>query len=160
MKINKECMSIGVITFVITFLFLINYSTAQTCRTPGGNRVVLFEPVAYFQGEVTLTSCSTAVEKHNYIVQQFIQLENPCLSPNVTLLDYIEIMQYPDLGIFAFVTHGNSLMISIVVYKKDRLFIYFVWNSQTFKQGFDVMVPCLKFASELSLSLLPRICAS
>lgn len=160
MKIHKEYINTGLAFSITILVFLSSCTMAQTCRTPGGNRVVIFEPTAYYPGTVTLTTCSTAVSEHKYIVQPFIQRENPGLSPSVTLLDYIEIMQYQDLGIFAYATHGNDTMISIEYYEysqqgfraRDSVYFYYIdtlqinpnflytWNTEDY--GYFIGITC------------------
>lgn len=146
--------------FIIFFLCYVGNLNSQTCRTPSGSRTVIFEPTAYFPGEITLQACSIAVAKHQYDVECFIQDENPGLSPKVRVLDYLQIMQYPDLGIFAYATHGNDTMISIEYYElslqgfraRDSVYFYYLdtllidpdylvlWRDSTF--GYYIGITC------------------
>ena len=83
---------------------------AQTCRTPGYNRTVIFEPVGFASPGLNDHSvpCQLASQHHQYIIDTHIQSTNPGTNPTVTLTDFINEMQTGNIGILFWHSHANN----------------------------------------------------
>lgn len=120
----KKSIVIAMLSVFILFVF--NLANAQTCRTPGDNRTVIFMPAAYHLHQTTpgdySQPCQTASQHHQYIIDaSYIEEDNPETSPTVTLTDFINEMQAGNIGIMYFDSHGGSDNISVEFFEKTPL---------------------------------------
>jgi hypothetical protein len=119
-----------IIPFIIVFFFGCFASIAQTCRTPGGTGLILFEPCAYYPGEVKSEYCQIAAEHQGYeMVEHYLQDYPPGLYPEVTLDDFAEAMGYTDLGIFFISSHSSHRGVSVEFYEDTEAGELAVWQA-------------------------------
>ena len=104
---------------VIIILLLQSFSilSAQTCRTPGHKRTVIFMPAAYhlntfYAGDYS-GPCQTASQHQQYTITTYIQSAEPGLAPSITLTDFIEEMESDSIGILFMDSHAASGLFGI-----------------------------------------------
>ena len=112
----KKTLIVIISLYIFTF-FVFQPLNAQTCRTPGYNRTVIFMPAAYHLNSGTpgdySDPCQNASQHHQYIIDTYIENSNPGINPQITLTDFINEMQSSNIGIMYFDSHAGNDNISI-----------------------------------------------
>ncbi len=103
------------ISLLIISLFCITqigYVYSQTCRTPGGDRTVVFEPYAW-DINYHAQSVQDAALHQTYSYTEYVENSTPSNTPTVTLNDFISEMSSTDIGLFFIHSHGGTTCIAI-----------------------------------------------
>jgi len=101
--------------FGVLILLSASLVHAQTCRTPGGNRAVVFEPAVWHIGDHS-PAFRTAAQNQHYVVSSYFQNTLGTV-PTVTLTAFINEMQTSTIGLFFLHTHANPSLFGLEFYE-------------------------------------------
>jgi len=110
---------IAILTINIFISFVPISTYAQTCRTPGNNKTIIFNPIA-FDNASHHGPCQTTSQHHQYIITLYTENNNPGVNPTVTLTDFINEMQTSDIGIIYFESHGGDDNIGVEFFENTQ----------------------------------------
>jgi len=112
-RYSLSCCTAVVLVFLMPLLLI---AQTEVCRTPGGRRVVIFEPCAYHL-LVGSIACDTVARMQGYQVSRHIQQNNPGTNPDVTLQDFIDEMSRSDIGMLYIGSHGSHFGFGVEYYE-------------------------------------------